>query len=281
MVHVAQEMEREGFRLPLLIGGATTSRAHTAVKIAPHYHASTVHVLDASRAVGVVNSLLNAELKSAFDKKTREDYERLRREHSARTQRKNLLPLEEARANRTPIGWSNYVPPKPEFLGARVYQSAGSAQNDTVRSFSLRTLAEYVERFPERLHHPNEETYLYRVLLRREPGTARLVARLRRDHAASTGYANRLRDALADWERGNPKAGLRAVHVANDFARFMWRHACFEEREILPIARAAFTEAEWQAVGRAFTAAADPLIGSRSRQQCEAALRQISETKAA
>ncbi|PYI57959.1 MAG: methionine synthase, partial [Verrucomicrobia bacterium] len=73
MVHVAQEMEREGFRLPLLIGGATTSRAHTAVKIAPHYGASTVHVLDASRAVGVVNSLLNEELKPQFDKKTREE----------------------------------------------------------------------------------------------------------------------------------------------------------------------------------------------------------------
>jgi 5-methyltetrahydrofolate--homocysteine methyltransferase len=148
MVHVAQEMEREGFRLPLLIGGATTSRAHTAVKIAPHYQASTVHVLDASRAVGVVNSLLNAELKSAFDKKTREDYERLRREHSARTQRKNLLTLEEARANRTPIDWSNYVPSKPEFLGVRVYQTAGSAQDDTVRSFSLRTLADYIDWSP-------------------------------------------------------------------------------------------------------------------------------------
>jgi 5-methyltetrahydrofolate--homocysteine methyltransferase len=148
MVHVAQEMEREGFRLPLLIGGATTSRAHTAVKIAPHYQASTVHVLDASRAVGVVNSLLNAELKSAFDKKTREDYERLRREHSARTQRKNLLTLEEARANRTPIGWSNYVPPKSECSGVRVYQTAGSAQDDTVRSFSLRTLAEYIDWSP-------------------------------------------------------------------------------------------------------------------------------------
>jgi len=148
MVHVAQEMEREGFRLPLLIGGATTSRAHTAVKIAPHYQASTVHVLDASRAVGVVNSLLNAELRSAFDKKTREDYERLRREHSARTRRKNLLTLEEARANRTPIDWSNYVPPKPEFLGVRVYQTAGSAQDDSVRSFSLRTLADYIDWSP-------------------------------------------------------------------------------------------------------------------------------------
>ncbi|PYK10302.1 MAG: methionine synthase [Verrucomicrobia bacterium] len=120
MVHVAQEMEREGFRLPLLIGGATTSRAHTAVKIAPHYGASTVHVLDASRAVGVVNSLLNEELKSAFDKKTREEFERLRREHSAKTREKKLLTLEEARVNRTRIDWSGYVPPKPEFLGVRV-----------------------------------------------------------------------------------------------------------------------------------------------------------------
>ena len=121
MVHVAQEMEREGFRLPLLIGGATTSRAHTAVKIAPHYHASTVHVLDASRAVGVVNALLNEQLKSDFDRKTREDYERLRREHAAKTERKKLLTLDQARANRTPIDWSSYVPPKPEFLGVRVY----------------------------------------------------------------------------------------------------------------------------------------------------------------
>jgi 5-methyltetrahydrofolate--homocysteine methyltransferase len=121
MVHVAQEMEREGFRLPLLIGGATTSRAHTAVKIAPHYGASTVHVLDASRAVGVVNSLLNVELKAAFDKKTREEFERLRQEHSAKTRERKLLTLEQARANRTLINWDGYVPPKPEFLGVRVY----------------------------------------------------------------------------------------------------------------------------------------------------------------
>jgi 5-methyltetrahydrofolate--homocysteine methyltransferase len=172
MVHVAQEMEREGFRLPLLIGGATTSRAHTAVKIAPHYRANTVHVLDASRAVGVVNSLLNEDLKSEFDKKTREDYERLRQEHSAKTQRKKLLTLEEARASQTRIDWSSYVPPKPEFLGARVLQTVipseveesrgtsfkvtqrdpstplRSAQDDRVRCFSLRTLAEYIDWSP-------------------------------------------------------------------------------------------------------------------------------------
>lgn len=121
MVHVAQEMEREGFRLPLLIGGATTSRAHTAVKIAPHYGASTVHVLDASRAVGVVNSLLNEELKPQFDKKTRQDYERLRQEHAAKTKRKKLLTLEEARENRSLIDWSSYVPPRPESVGVHVY----------------------------------------------------------------------------------------------------------------------------------------------------------------
>ena len=141
MVHVAQEMEREGFRLPLLIGGATTSRAHTAVKIAPHYHASTVHVLDASRAVGVVNALLNEQLKSDFDKKTREDYERLRREHAAKTERKKLLTLEQARANRTPMDWSSYVPPKPEFLGVRVYGPEKT-------SITVRDLIEYIDWSP-------------------------------------------------------------------------------------------------------------------------------------
>jgi 5-methyltetrahydrofolate--homocysteine methyltransferase len=141
MVHVAQEMEREGFRLPLLIGGATTSRAHTAVKIAPHYHASTVHVLDASRAVGVVNALLNEQLKSDFDKKTREDYERLRREHAAKKDGKKLPTLEQARANRTPIEWSSYVPPKPEFLGVRVYGAKKI-------SIAVRDLIEYIDWSP-------------------------------------------------------------------------------------------------------------------------------------
>jgi len=141
MVHVAQEMEREGFRLPLLIGGATTSRAHTAVKIAPHYHASTVHVLDASRAVGVVNSLLNEQLKSDFDKKTREDYERLRREHAAKTEGKKLLALEQARVNRTPIDWSSYTPPKPEFVGVRVYVPEK-------KSIAVRDLIEYIDWSP-------------------------------------------------------------------------------------------------------------------------------------
>src|SRR3989440_10646126 len=117
MVHVAQEMEREKFELPLLIGGATTSRAHTAVKIAPHYHESTVHVLDASRAVGVVNSLLNAKQKAAFVTKTRAEYEALRKAHAAKTSVRKLISLDMVRANRTPIDWKNYIPPRPEFTG--------------------------------------------------------------------------------------------------------------------------------------------------------------------
>src|SRR5438046_3915957 len=100
MVHVAQEMEREGFSLPLLIGGATTSRAHTAVKIAQHYRASTVHVLDASRAVGVVSNLRSDELKGDFDAKTREDSARLREEHASKGREKKLVTLEQARTNR-------------------------------------------------------------------------------------------------------------------------------------------------------------------------------------
>jgi 5-methyltetrahydrofolate--homocysteine methyltransferase len=124
MTHVAQEMERQNFRLPLLIGGATTSRAHTAVKIAPHYQQSVVHVLDASRAVGVVSSLLNADSKLKFDEKTRADYEKLREEHSSKTRDKKMLTLEEARANAPVLSWSDYEPPIPEFSGVRIYSTS-------------------------------------------------------------------------------------------------------------------------------------------------------------
>src|SRR3954449_1546155 len=112
MIHVAQEMQREGFRLPLLIGGATTSRAHTAVKIAPHYQASTVHVLDASRAVGVVSSLLNDQQRKAFDVRTRAEYATLREQHAAKIRDKKFLTIDQARANRIEIDWKSYTPPQ-------------------------------------------------------------------------------------------------------------------------------------------------------------------------
>jgi 5-methyltetrahydrofolate--homocysteine methyltransferase len=136
MVHVAQEMEREDFRVPLLIGGATTSRAHTAVKIAPQYHSSTVHVLDASRAVGVVNKLVNPKSSPLFDQETRADYERLRTEHAAKVSRRDLLPLAEARANAPQFDWKKYFPPKPEFTGTRILEPA------------LNTLIEYIDWSP-------------------------------------------------------------------------------------------------------------------------------------
>jgi 5-methyltetrahydrofolate--homocysteine methyltransferase len=146
MVHVAQEMEREGFTLPLLIGGATTSRAHTAVKIAQHYRSSTVHVLDASRAVGVVSTLLSDELKGAFDEKTRADYARLREEHASKSKEKKLITLEAARANRAPIEWNGYTPPKPEFCGTRVYST--TKEEGQTGAISLDDLIRYIDWSP-------------------------------------------------------------------------------------------------------------------------------------
>src|SRR5437868_3769007 len=103
MVHVAKEMERQGFHLPLLIGGATTSKAHTAVKIAPGYSEPVVHVLDASRAVGVVGSLINPGLKPGFVQNVRAEYEKLRAHHGE-VKGKPLLSLEEARARKFKVG---------------------------------------------------------------------------------------------------------------------------------------------------------------------------------
>ncbi len=135
MVHVAREMERQGFKLPLLIGGATTSRAHTAVKIAPHYSEPVVHVLDASRAVPVTTSLLSDEGKSRFVAQHRADYEALRKAHSA--PRQTVIPLEIARTRRTPIQWRAQDLPVPAFTGVRVLDN-----------FPLATLREFIDWTP-------------------------------------------------------------------------------------------------------------------------------------
>jgi 5-methyltetrahydrofolate--homocysteine methyltransferase len=135
MVHVAKEMERQGFRLPLLIGGATTSRAHTAVKIAPHYSEPVVHVLDASRAVPVTTSLLSDDGKAGFVAQHRADYEALRKAHAA--PRQSIVSLETARARRTPIEWRAEDIPAPAFTGVRVLDN-----------FPLATLREYIDWSP-------------------------------------------------------------------------------------------------------------------------------------
>jgi 5-methyltetrahydrofolate--homocysteine methyltransferase len=123
MVHNAKEMERQGFKVPLLIGGATTSAAHNAVKIAPHYSEPVIHVLDASRVIGVVTQLLNPENKPAFVAETKAKQERQRAEFADRQGARKLLPLAEARSRRQPTDWATVDIPKPEFLGLRAFNT--------------------------------------------------------------------------------------------------------------------------------------------------------------
>jgi len=123
MVHVAREMQREGFTTPLLIGGATTSRVHTAVKIAPNYEPPVVHVLDASRAVPVVGALVNGETRSRFALKNLSEQNRDRELYEARRDQRPLLTLEQARANRTPIDWATTEIARPAFTGVRILKN--------------------------------------------------------------------------------------------------------------------------------------------------------------
>jgi 5-methyltetrahydrofolate--homocysteine methyltransferase len=122
MVHVASEMERLGMTTPLLIGGATTSRTHTAVKIAPAYSGPVVHVLDASRAVGVAGSLVDAGRRDAYATVVRDEYEIVRRERGDRRAKERRLGIEAARSNRLPIDWTRATPPRPTFLGVRTFE---------------------------------------------------------------------------------------------------------------------------------------------------------------
>ncbi|MGH9852118.1 MAG: vitamin B12 dependent-methionine synthase activation domain-containing protein, partial [Blastocatellia bacterium] len=119
----AREMQREGFTLPLLIGGATTSRVHTAVKIAPNYEPPVVHVLDASRAVPVVGALINPETRAKFALKNQSEQQRDREAHESSREQKKSLTLEQARANRTPIDWATTKIAKPEFTGVRLLKN--------------------------------------------------------------------------------------------------------------------------------------------------------------
>lgn len=131
MQHVAAEMQRDEFfrmkKIPLLIGGATTSRVHTAVKIAPHYEGPVVYVPDASRSVGVCADLLSDERARKFIEDMQADYEKVRQLHANKKQTP-LVSLAEARANKAPIDWAGYEPPKPKFLGRRVFRNYDLAE---------------------------------------------------------------------------------------------------------------------------------------------------------
>jgi len=121
MVHVAQELQRLGLKIPLLIGGATTSKAHTAVKIAPRYEQAVVYVPDASRAVGVVSRLLSPDLHEDYEQTVRTEYAQIRSRRTAQDEARDLLSLDQARANPVRIDWGNYVPPVPAEPGIQVF----------------------------------------------------------------------------------------------------------------------------------------------------------------
>jgi len=122
MVHVAKEMKRNNFELPLLIGGATTSRLHTAVRIAPEYDNGVVHVLDASRSVTVAGNLLNKENKQQFLSGIKSEYEKLKNDFGNKKSAKVLLPFQEVVKNKFPIEWNNFTPVKPSFTGVKVFE---------------------------------------------------------------------------------------------------------------------------------------------------------------
>lgn len=138
MVHMASEMEREGFDIPLLIGGATTSRVHTAVKIHPRYQkGQAVYVTDASRAVGVVSSLLSRDMKAGYVETIQAEYRKVTEAHERAEREKQRLPLAKARANAHKVDWAGYRPPKPSFLGTRVFET-----------WDLAELARYIDWTP-------------------------------------------------------------------------------------------------------------------------------------
>jgi 5-methyltetrahydrofolate--homocysteine methyltransferase len=137
MVHVAKEMERQGFKIPLLIGGATTSRIHTAVKIAPNYSGAVVHVLDASRSVPVAGKLANMKTIDEFAVEIKAEYEKLRKDHASRQKDKNYVSIEKARENKTKIDWETTTVTKPSFLGNKYFHD-----------YDLAEIAKYIDWTP-------------------------------------------------------------------------------------------------------------------------------------
>jgi 5-methyltetrahydrofolate--homocysteine methyltransferase len=138
MCHVAAEMERQGFAVPLLIGGATTSRVHTAVKIHPNYRrGQTVYVTDASRAVGVTSALMSSTTRPSYVSDIRSEYARIAAAHARGEEQKRRLSLTDARANALKLDWRNYAPPQPSFLGAK-----------TLADYPLADLVDYIDWSP-------------------------------------------------------------------------------------------------------------------------------------
>ncbi|MFT3831234.1 MAG: methionine synthase [Opitutaceae bacterium] len=188
MVHVAKEMQRQGFTIPLLIGGATTSPAHTAVKIAPEYPHGVVHVLDASRVVNVASALLSPEQKPAFVADLVAKQQRQRDDFAARLKRTPLLPLATARSRAPQCDWSTVDIPKPEFLGTRVFSSSPSP---LASPLDLAEIVPFIDwapffsaweltgRFPDILKDPHIGTEATKLYADAQALLARIVAEKR------------------------------------------------------------------------------------------------------
>src|ERR1043165_6199826 len=137
MVHVAREMQRQGFNQPLLIGGATTSPAHTSVKIDPQYQGPVVYVKDASRSVGLCQQLLSSEGREQFTAQLKADHAQRRTQHQGKKVKSPRFTIAQARANRFKGGWDNYAPPVPKMLGLRSFDQ-----------YSLEALTRYIDWMP-------------------------------------------------------------------------------------------------------------------------------------
>ena len=219
MVNFAAEMERQGFDLPLLIGGATTSRAHTAVKVTPKYHGPIVWVKDASRSVPVVAALLSDEQRPKLLADVKADYDTLRERHAAKQNDRPMLKLDEARANRTPVEWSGYRPPRPRLLAQQakdVCQGPGCDHQHgkvtqyvkTFHDYPLTELRKYVDWQP--FFNAWEMKGKYPDILN-NPASGEAARKLWED-------GQTMLDRLIDekWLRANGVIGLFPANAVND-----------------------------------------------------------------
>ena len=225
MVHVAKEMKRTGLDLPLLIGGATTSAAHTAVKVAPEYAEPVVHVLDASRVIGVVSALLNPAGKPAFAADNREKQDRQRAEFAGRRSARKLLPLAAARARHQPTDWTTVDIPPPEFLGTRFFSTEASLPPNAVR-LTLAEIARYIDwgpffsawelhgRFPEILSDAVVGVEATKLYADAQALLARIMAEQRFTAKAVIGFwpANAVGDSVEVYADPQRSRVLQAFH---------------------------------------------------------------------
>ena len=210
MSYIAGEMQRRGFKVPLLIGGATTSPAHTAVKIDPHYEGPVVYVKDASRAVGVCRQLVTPEMKPAYVAEVKAENVRRREQHAGRKVKGAQMTLGQARNNRFRTDWANYTPPVPRFLGAKVFNDVPLASlTPYIDWMPFFNAWEYGGKFPDVLQDP----------LRGESATFAVqgCAGDARDHPArALAHGARGGGVLPLQQRGRGDRGVQRCHA---FAR--------------------------------------------------------------